>query len=231
MRRRGFSFIELQTVIAIIAVLAAILFPVFARARERARQHSCHQNLVGIALAIRFYAADQGGPPPADDDLSPLYPRYLHTGQVFLCPSSNGPGVPMGPPASGEAGVEVWPPGEEAEGAATGSDAAEPLLMTSYYYRAGHEPEEVPPAIILSDQGPIHNRRANVVTSDGRVEALSAEAWLAAGFQPVQQVLGGPGGMGMPGGMGGGAPPGGPPGGAPMPGPPPSGGGAGGGGR
>ncbi|PIR27424.1 hypothetical protein COV40_00910, partial [Candidatus Berkelbacteria bacterium CG11_big_fil_rev_8_21_14_0_20_42_15] len=43
-KRRGFTLIELLVVIAIIAILAAILFPVFARAREKARQTSCLSN-------------------------------------------------------------------------------------------------------------------------------------------------------------------------------------------
>ncbi len=58
MRRRGFTLIELLVVIAIIAILAAILFPVFARAREKARQASCQSNLKQIALAWLMYAQD-----------------------------------------------------------------------------------------------------------------------------------------------------------------------------
>ncbi len=58
MMRRGFTLIELLVVIAIIAILAAILFPVFARARERARQTTCLSNLRQIGLAILMYAQD-----------------------------------------------------------------------------------------------------------------------------------------------------------------------------
>jgi prepilin-type N-terminal cleavage/methylation domain-containing protein/prepilin-type processing-associated H-X9-DG protein len=56
--RKGFTLIELLVVIAIIAILAAILFPVFARAREKARQASCQSNLKQIALAEAMYRSD-----------------------------------------------------------------------------------------------------------------------------------------------------------------------------
>ncbi|MCX7600047.1 MAG: DUF1559 domain-containing protein, partial [Armatimonadetes bacterium] len=58
MRCKGFTLIELLVVIAIIAILAAILFPVFARAREKARQASCLSNLKQMALAALAYVQD-----------------------------------------------------------------------------------------------------------------------------------------------------------------------------
>ena len=66
----GFTLIELLVVIAIIAILAAILFPVFARAREKARQASCSSNHKQIALACLMYAQDY------DERL----PHYRYTG-------------------------------------------------------------------------------------------------------------------------------------------------------
>ena len=57
-RSRGFTLIELLVVIAIIAILAAILFPVFARAREKARQTQCLSNLKQIGLGWMMYASD-----------------------------------------------------------------------------------------------------------------------------------------------------------------------------
>ncbi|MFW6156487.1 MAG: DUF1559 domain-containing protein [Armatimonadota bacterium] len=57
-RRVGFTLIELLVVIAIIAILAAILFPVFARAREKARQASCLSNVKQLSLGFLMYAQD-----------------------------------------------------------------------------------------------------------------------------------------------------------------------------
>ena len=56
--RRGFTLIELLVVIAIIAILAAILFPVFAKAREKARQSQCANNERQIMIAIQMYMQD-----------------------------------------------------------------------------------------------------------------------------------------------------------------------------
>src|SRR4028119_569869 len=54
----GFTLIELLIVIAVIAILAALLFPVFARARENARKSSCQSNLKQIGLGLIQYAQD-----------------------------------------------------------------------------------------------------------------------------------------------------------------------------
>jgi prepilin-type N-terminal cleavage/methylation domain-containing protein/prepilin-type processing-associated H-X9-DG protein len=61
LRKTGFTLIELLVVIAIIAILAAILFPVFARAREKARQTSCLSNMKQLATAAAMYRSDYDG--------------------------------------------------------------------------------------------------------------------------------------------------------------------------
>src|ERR1700752_3648321 len=63
--RHGFTLIELLVVIAIIAILAAILFPVFAKAREKARQTACLNNMGQLSKAFRMYMDDNDGTLPA----------------------------------------------------------------------------------------------------------------------------------------------------------------------
>src|SRR3989337_1088074 len=64
MRKRGFTLIELLVVIAIIAILAAILFPIFARAREKAMQASCLSNVKQLTLSVLMYMDDHDQIPP-----------------------------------------------------------------------------------------------------------------------------------------------------------------------
>ena len=57
-KRKGFTLIELLVVIAIISILSAILFPVFSKAREKARQTTCLSNFKQLALVAMMYCAD-----------------------------------------------------------------------------------------------------------------------------------------------------------------------------
>ncbi len=73
MKRHGFTLIELLVVIAIIAILAAILFPVFARAREKARQSACLSNCKQLGLAVMQYIQDYDGCYPDASSVGFLY--------------------------------------------------------------------------------------------------------------------------------------------------------------
>jgi prepilin-type N-terminal cleavage/methylation domain-containing protein/prepilin-type processing-associated H-X9-DG protein len=92
--RNGFTLIEILVVIAIIALLAAILFPVFSRARENARKTACLSNLKQIGLALLQYSQDYdekvvGVPTNVSVTnywLAP-YDPYLKSDQVKSCPS------------------------------------------------------------------------------------------------------------------------------------------------
>ena len=93
--RRGFTLIELLVVIAIIAILAAILFPVFAKAREKARQTSCLSNVKQLSLAVLMYVQDYDEMFSVVRSIHSYYARpwyeaiapYVKNSQVFVCPS------------------------------------------------------------------------------------------------------------------------------------------------
>jgi len=100
MKRHGFTLIELLVVIAIIAILAAILFPVFAKVREKARQISCASNQKQLGLAFLQYAQDNDEAVPADPDNwgtpmgigwgQAIYP-YAKSTAIYRCPDDSTP--------------------------------------------------------------------------------------------------------------------------------------------
>ncbi len=169
MNRRGFTFIELVTVWGIIAILAAILFPVFARAQEKARQTSCLSNLQNIGAALKMYAYDNYGHlPPTDNDLWPLLPNYLPEADILICPTGRDYRVIPYPP---------YPP----------SNAG---LVCDYVYRGGFCDDDLPTNIIAGDDlADLHNGGANYLWLSGRCKWMTSKGRRTYAGQYVPPAL------------------------------------------
>lgn len=152
MKKHGFTLIELSFVIAIIAILASILFPVFARAREAARRSSCASNLSQIGMALNMYAQNYDGHyPKRNNDFRPIA-KYSEPVGVLYCPSDATEHAPIGSWNSRNSSSE--PP------------------YSSYVYRGGLCNDDRADRIIAGEAKDWHGGIVNVLYLAGYVKGM-----------------------------------------------------------
>ena len=97
LQRAGFTLIEILIVISIVAILAAILFAAFSRARGIARTTVCQNNLHQIGVAMNLYVQEHDGHYPGASGWADVLLPYIKDKQVFVCPANDpsiyGPGA------------------------------------------------------------------------------------------------------------------------------------------
>jgi prepilin-type N-terminal cleavage/methylation domain-containing protein len=183
--RRGFTLIELAVVIALIGILASMVFPVYARAREHARASVCASNLHEIGMALQMYAQDWDGYyPPQANNLAPIA-GFVGERYAFMCPSARYSGLTREELARAASATRLErlpprlrddPPASQIEPwAAVIADGV--LLGIDYYYWAGLTNEAESEAAIVAEREASHLGGGNVLYASGQVKRLPAAEW------------------------------------------------------
>jgi prepilin-type N-terminal cleavage/methylation domain-containing protein/prepilin-type processing-associated H-X9-DG protein len=208
--RRGFTLIELLVVIAIIAILAAILFPVFARAREKARQTSCLSNIKQLGLGALMYAQDYdeflprtrgGGPPYIGPYWQQVIEPYVKNRQIFTCPSAKTTAIGYAP------GCRIFTNGGTGRELSQITLPAETGMLVDYGGASPFDPAEGnagyyihPPsrtwctgsATCPSSVSDRHNGGSNVVLCDGHAKWYITEYEPTIGRRLLETIRWGP---------------------------------------
>jgi len=88
---RGFTLVEMLIVLAVLMILAALLFPVLGRVREKGRQANCQSNLKQIFLGVQQYIQDNDSRHPSFGNWRDATASYIKSSNVFTCPSVPAP--------------------------------------------------------------------------------------------------------------------------------------------
>lgn len=168
----GFTVIEMMIVVSIIAILGALLFPVFARAREKAHSIVCASNLRNMGLALRVYSSEHHGHfPPTDNDLWPLWSKHLSDAEVLQCPTVSK--------------LQRALPGWQAPGR-----RHDPVgFPCDYAYRGGLQDDVAPKLVVVADDTvDRHNEGSNFLFVDGHSKWLRKPGY--GGDEPIEGIEG-----------------------------------------
>ena len=221
----AFTLIELLVVIGIIAVLAGLLLPALARAKESGRNVSCLNNLHQLAVASSVYSLDSSGNLPSfrnwlhtrtgDLTSGKLYP-YLKSKAVYLCPTDRmemaGQGRPLGatpPPAAPTGFAARYAPRDysyamnccicHATDVAAFLEPARTLVYMEANMTANDYTGQVGPVMVSQTLSYRHNFRGHLVMGDLRIETMNEKQFDAVvrtkRFWFPTDDTSGPGGM------------------------------------
>ncbi|MFA6666021.1 MAG: prepilin-type N-terminal cleavage/methylation domain-containing protein [Armatimonadota bacterium] len=170
--RSGFTLIELLVVMAIIAILASILFPSFSTAREKARQTMCMNNLRQIGMSAAMHSMDSGCYPNPED--------ILGRGGIYVCPTD-----PMGRELqiSYELNALLANIPESSVSNPTETVFAIEALYDNGLFEVGDTPDDTPIPVLSNSTAAsnipnpmraLHNERANILWADGHASSRAA---------------------------------------------------------
>ncbi|HEX2948542.1 MAG TPA: prepilin-type N-terminal cleavage/methylation domain-containing protein [Armatimonadota bacterium] len=161
---KGFTLIELLVVIAIIAILAAILFPVFAKAREKARQTQCMNNMKQICTSTLMYVQENEEKFPKS---ASVWSDLTLPGKVLKCPTA------------GKTVDNAYCYNDAVSGQAIGQfrDATYTVVVLDGQHKSTGANNYDNIAYTLDDISYRHNNKAIVGYADGHVGNASSPTW------------------------------------------------------